>query len=563
MEMIYMVSVFVSIGYLFWVLYFYRKHVSVYYILLAACITVLCWGEWQISSATYLETAILGNNLIYLAGCFVPICTTQCISEICHIPVQKGVRVFADFMAIFIWICVLTSGWNKLYYRDVELRQRGGISYLWKEYGVLHGLFPIYLVLFLGYATWIVMQAWRKKDSSHVQTILCMVSMSVNAGVYMIERLFGSWFEWLPVAAVCSFGILLLQLERVKMYDLQGFSGSEIGKNDRYGFVLFDRQGRFEGADDFARKAFPELNELRIDNMIVQETTPFLEQVNQWVRGAAETGCHQFNNGDSYTEARFSRMYEGKRLMVQCIRLRNNTAEQRYQKLMSEYNERLEREVAAKSRKIMRVQDDIIISMASIVENKDNNTGGHIQRTSDTVKVFVEHLLAGEDIGELTSDMAEKIVVAAPLHDLGKIAIPDKILLKPERFNEEEYEAMKAHSAKGANLVARILKHCEDMEFRKLAVNIANYHHERWDGAGYPEGLKAEEIPVEARIMALADVFDALVSKRVYKGQFSFEQAFGLIESGSGTQFDPVLCGKFLECREELEVLYQGFDEVS
>ena len=127
------------------------------------------------------------------------------------------------------------------------------------------------------------------------------------------------------------------------------------------------------------------------------------------------------------------------------------------------------------------------------------------------------------------------------MHDLGKIAIDDSILRKPGRFTPEEFEVMKTHSAEGARIVSDILKDTDDEEFRKIAVNVAHYHHERVDGSGYPDGLKGDEIPLEARIMAIADVYDALVSKRVYKESYSFEKADRIIIEGMGTQFDPSL----------------------
>ena len=228
----------------------------------------------------------------------------------------------------------------------------------------------------------------------------------------------------------------------------------------------------------------------------------------------------------------------------------------KYLRLVERYNEELGAQVKEKTARLVEVQNDIIVSMASIVENRDNNTGGHIRRTSDVVRVFVEHLLVTDYSSALTREIADKIIKAAPLHDFGKIAIPDSILNKPGKFVSEEYEIMKLHSQKGAEIVARILQNSDDLQFKNIAVNVAHYHHEKWDGTGYPCGLVQEEIPLEARIMALADVFDALVSNRIYKGQFSFDKAFGIIEESSGSHFDPSLCKAFLQCRLQIETLY-------
>ena len=146
------------------------------------------------------------------------------------------------------------------------------------------------------------------------------------------------------------------------------------------------------------------------------------------------------------------------------------------------------------------------------------------------------------------------------MHDLGKIAVDDAILRKPGRFTPEEFEKMKAHAAEGQKIVHQILEGTDDDYFRQIAENVAHYHHERVDGSGYPTGLKGDEIPIEARIMAIADVYDALVSKRVYKEKMSFEDANKIILDGMGTQFDKNLEKYYLAARSKLEKYYEGLE---
>ena len=143
------------------------------------------------------------------------------------------------------------------------------------------------------------------------------------------------------------------------------------------------------------------------------------------------------------------------------------------------------------------------------------------------------------------------------MHDLGKIAVDDAILRKPGKFTDEEYEKMKQHLAEGAKVIHKILLHTDDESFKSVAENVAHYHHERWDGKGYPEGLAGERIPLEARIMAVADVYDALVSKRVYKEAFDFDKANAIILEGMGSQFDPSLKGVYEKARPRLEAFYE------
>ncbi len=209
-----------------------------------------------------------------------------------------------------------------------------------------------------------------------------------------------------------------------------------------------------------------------------------------------------------------------------------------------------------RTRHISHIQQMMVLGMATMVESRDNSTGGHIKRTSMVVETFAAKLSASSY--GLSKNFLEKVIRAAPMHDLGKIAVDDRILRKQGKFTDEEYEEMKKHSREGARIVKQILEGVEEEDFVKIAVNIAHYHHEKWNGKGYPTGISGEEIPVEARIMALADVFDALVSKRCYKDAFSYEKAFGIIEESLGSHFDPELGRIFITCRPELEELYDS-----
>lgn len=158
----------------------------------------------------------------------------------------------------------------------------------------------------------------------------------------------------------------------------------------------------------------------------------------------------------------------------------------------------------------------------------------------------------------LSAKFCRAVIKAAPMHDLGKIAVDDTILRKPGKFTNEEYNIMKTHAEKGAAIVENLLKDIEDPELVTIAKNIANYHHEFWNGSGYPKHLQGTEIPFEARIMAIADVYDALVSQRCYKEKISCNDAYDIIINSMGTHFDPNLKTYFINCREELEKYYNS-----
>ena len=210
------------------------------------------------------------------------------------------------------------------------------------------------------------------------------------------------------------------------------------------------------------------------------------------------------------------------------------------------------------------MQQNIIITMADIVENRDENTGGHIRRTAKYVEIIARQLKAADLYGNiLTERYIQDMIIAAPLHDIGKIHIPDAVLKKEGRFTPEEYDVMKSHTTAGKRLLQQAEGNLGESGYLDIAIQMAGYHHEWWNGRGYPEGLRGQAIPLCARIMAVADVFDAIVSQRCYKGAMSIDEAYDLISRDSGTHFDPVVVEIFLEARDAITEVAQEFAEES
>ena len=198
--------------------------------------------------------------------------------------------------------------------------------------------------------------------------------------------------------------------------------------------------------------------------------------------------------------------------------------------------------------KIINYQKNTILSLSNLVENRDNDTGEHVRRTSTYVYLLAKATRASGYYKEILNERyVDMLYRAAPMHDIGKIAVSDLILKKPGRLTPEEYEQMKIHTTRGEQIIKDVLGPSNEAEYVNLAAEIAKSHHEHWDGTGYPDQLKEEQIPLSARVMAIADVFDALVTQRCYKQAFPLEQAFNIIRDSSGTHFDPVLVEVFLE----------------
>ncbi len=205
------------------------------------------------------------------------------------------------------------------------------------------------------------------------------------------------------------------------------------------------------------------------------------------------------------------------------------------------YRKNLEGVVEKKTKQLLMAQDAILDILANVTSFRDNETGAHIRRTTGYVRVLVEALQELDVPGcRLDAGYAEHIVKSAKLHDIGKVAIADSILLKPDRLTPDEYERIKSHTTFGAMVVGDAIRELgEESGFLAVAQELIYTHHECWDGSGYPQGLKGEEIPLSGRIMAIADVYDALISHRPYKGPFTHGNAMFIIRSAAGTQFDP------------------------
>jgi putative two-component system response regulator len=209
---------------------------------------------------------------------------------------------------------------------------------------------------------------------------------------------------------------------------------------------------------------------------------------------------------------------------------------------------------------IRRLQNGIMTVLADVVEERDKETGGHNDRTAAYVKILMK-AMEERDVyaDEIRGWDKEMVVSSARLHDVGKIHILDMVLNKPGKLDSEEYEKMKLHTTKGARIIDRMIKQTGEEEFLYSAKLFAEYHHECWDGTGYPHGLKGLEIPLQGRIMAIADVYDALVSLRPYKKALTNEEAVQIITTNAGKHFDPKIVEVFLEVKDHFKVVREAF----
>ena len=211
---------------------------------------------------------------------------------------------------------------------------------------------------------------------------------------------------------------------------------------------------------------------------------------------------------------------------------------------------------------VIKMQNHTIESLSNLVENRDEDTGEHVRRTRAYVELLAVQLMKNNHYPEILNPRYIRFLKrAAPMHDIGKIVVPDAILKKPGALTEAEFAQMKLHASEGGRIVHEILDGYEDPEYIEITADIAKYHHEKWDGSGYPDNLKGSEIPLCARIMAIADVFDALVSPRVYKSPMTYEEAFKIISEESGIHFDPIIANEFLKIKEKAASINESFKD--
>jgi putative two-component system response regulator len=237
-------------------------------------------------------------------------------------------------------------------------------------------------------------------------------------------------------------------------------------------------------------------------------------------------------------------------------RLENHLLARQHQRALKDYNENLQHMVQKRTRQVVELQNSILNTVTEMVEFRDDITGGHIERTQRYLKLLVDKLLAERIYWEEVSSWnLEFLVPSAQLHDVGKIAISDAILNKPGRLTPEEFDVMKQHASIGEKAIERIMETTSEKDFLHHAKIFAGAHHEKWDGTGYPRGLRQAEIPLQGRLMAVADVYDALIAVRPYKQPLSAPEAERIILEGREKHFDPVLTDLFRELASEFALI--------
>lgn len=571
-SVLFVLSIIFAITYVF----MWHKHLDTTFTMVFSLIPIACLGYVMYSMATEMNEAVLSLKLTYLGGSLLQYFIMLSIFNLCEIKIGKWIRTALFLCCIIQYASVLTIGYTSNFYTAMSFEIVDGNVVLNRSYGPMHTFFfAIVISFFVISIAAIIYSYFEKKQVSRRILYLIMLPDVVSMLSYFAGRRITRNIDFIPAAYIFAEFMYIIIAYRVSLYDINDTVIDSLVQDGDTGFITFDFKHRYLGSNETAKKIIPALNELPVDTVINKDNVTgrkmlhWLESFsenennNEFIYTVREDGSSDSNiSGNNYERiynVNVNYLHDGIRKRGYMITLVDDTQNRRYIELLDNYNEELVSQVDEKTKNILEMHNNLIMSMAAMVESRDNSTGGHIKRTSVGVRILIDEINKDEKM-RLSQEFSNNLIKAAPMHDLGKIAVDDAVLRKPGRFTEEEFEKMKQHAAEGARVIHEILKNTDDEAFKILAENVAHYHHERWDGSGYPKGLKGEDIPLEARIMAVADVYDALVSKRVYKDSMSFEQADAIIMEGMGTQFDPSLKKYYISARPRLEEYYGSIE---
>lgn len=549
-------------------IFIWHKHFDINFTMIFSLIPISCIGYLASSKVETTEGVVIAWQIIYIGGVFLQYFILMSIFNLCQIELSKWLRTMVFAVCVLTYLSVISIGYLDIFYKSISVELINGERVITKEYGFMHSFFYVLLAAFFIAGISTIIYSWKKKkDVPRGILILLVIPDVVCVFTHLVVRnIWINEIDFMPLGYLVAEIVYLLIAIRVNLYDISSTVIDSYVHEQKVGYLSCDFKRRYLGSNDIAKELIPALKTLAVDDKI--EKNQGVKNIFHYIKSFKENEnnnvfiytVHDKNENeenDRYYNVNVNYLYDGNTRRGFIITLLDDTANRKYIRLIGDYNDKLQSEVTEKTKHIVEMHDNLIMSLAVMIESRDNSTGGHIKRTSEGVRILVDEI---NKLGtlNLSPEFCADVIKAAPMHDLGKIAVADDVLKKPGRFTDKEFEEMKKHAAEGAKVIHEILLNTDDESFKIIAENVAHYHHERWDGSGYPDGLKGEEIPLEARIMAIADVYDALVSKRVYKEAYDFEKADRIIEEGMGSQFDPELKSAYEKARPRLEKYYSG-----
>jgi len=537
------------------------ENIDIYYWTIVIIIPIIILGYSLKSVATTPEAAIYAMCFIYLDSTVLLTVAIFCITHFMKIKVKPWIKIIAYLAAFLHLIMVWNSVHNNLYYDTLTLVDTGyGVATKMTS-GPLKIVHWIYLIIILLCIVTLMGIALLRKGTYSRKTLL-LYTLLIGSGLvaYAVESIIDVDFSFLPVVYVAADILIAYNYDHAHAHDIMSLIAEKQKYHDSKGYAAFDLEGRYLSCNEKMLEFLPELELQVVDSRLDKDsymTKIFYEMIEDFKAGKGNYKNIEIKDMTCQCEiAEFSIRRDGK-VQGYIFDMRDITEEQKVINVMQDYNKTLNEEVNRKTENIKNIQEKVVLGLANMVENRDDKIGGHVKRTSDIIKFFVEEARR-QSVYDIDDQFAEDIIRSAPMHDLGKITIDGKILNKKGELTESEKKVFETHSVKSSEFVNIILRDVEETHFANVAYNVARYHHERWDGRGYPEGLVGEMIPFEARIMAVVDDYDLILREKYSNGFVEYEEVAEEIQKGMGSKYDPNLEPVFNSCRIYLENYYKS-----
>ena len=525
-----------------------NKKVDSMFIFFSIMVTINCLGRYMVASAANLEMALLANVFLYLGGCYAPFLTVMVLTRLCNFKMPVIIKILLVLYSTLIMALVLTIGKTDIYYKNVELGHGNGYNYLIKTYGPLHKLYPLMMVLYAVIMVAYICIAFKKRNQISVRlvSIISITGFSIII-MYILERILSTDISFLALGYLVGIAFMTRYFDRINMYDISTNISSTLEKMNDYGYIVFDDKYRYVNSNNYIKRLFPEINDWFVDKEVIASDSYLYKECVMYLMNwnSEESSPKIINVGDEYYQLGIRYIPYGKRVSVgYLLEFTDRTLEKKYYNTIEEYNVTMEKEVAEKTEEIRQQQkrmkdlfERTVTALSEAVDAKDRYTSGHSKRVAKYARMIAERL------GK-SKEEQEEIYRAGLLHDVGKIRVPAEIINKPGKLTEDEFNIIKIHPVTGYHILSGI------SEDSYIAI-AAKYHHERYDGKGYPNGLAGEKIPEVARILGVADSYDAMASNRSYRNALPQEVVRAEIENGKGTQFDPNIADIMLQMIDE------------
>lgn len=455
----------------------------------------------------------------------------------CKIRVPEVIKALLILAHTGVAVLVMLCEENGLYYSNIRFVHEGAFPHLVMERGLFYNLYLIMIIGYMFAMPCICLRRYTKiKDPYEKRQLLSVILLTllptIGFAVYLTGHTGG--YDTTAASYVLASIVLLVAMFRNNILDILDVAKDDIVEHIKDGIVVISNSNEVLYTNSIVEEMFPDIK-------VKGQQDKVLEDMKVW----CQEGFRHFYKEHVY-RADIRKLYEKRQVKGQMIVIDDITESFNYAR-------KLELEVEEKTSDVKNIQHAIISSFADMIEARDGITGQHVKRTCAYVQLIAMGLLERGLFPEtINRRYIKDLLEAASLHDIGKISIPDAILQKPGALTPDEFAIIKTHAQKGAEMIEEMLREVENASYLVMARDVAKYHHEKWNGKGYPEGLKGEKIPLAARIMAVSDVYDALMSKRSYKEALSKEKSLKIMKEECGVSFDPVIANVFIEEMQEI-----------